>query len=283
MSLSKKLTVLFLFFCSLSVAQTANYKVLIHNNGYVGKINISGTKLNSVLYFFYLNHDTVLNIIPDNNGKYRLNTGATIGGENNPETSDIYIYFNPSGSGQIDSIYPHESATFDNPSKSIKLNTASITINPGLYNREWIPSIGKDPNETYGYYLGSKNLIFVRGLTYTIDHFAPSCLVGSGPTGNIYYGCSNFYFNVDENGKVKLLDYNKVNAEAIGNTLKFKTVLRTISPNEISNGLPLSIPGNIKYKPITQDTQVLFIKGTLNLVYWFDAQNIEHYYYFIPL
>jgi hypothetical protein len=150
MSLGRKLTFVLSFFCSLSLAQKGAYKLIIHNNGYIGRINISGEKdyiqngrkTDSSLHFFFLHDNDTITMKPDAQGYYYLNTGATIGDFKKAPTSFIAIYFSPSGSGQIDSIYPKESASYDKSSKHLTLNTILINIDPNGYDREWYPSFG---------------------------------------------------------------------------------------------------------------------------------------------
>jgi|GEM_PF-2642721 len=288
MPLHKILTLLFLPFCSIAFAQT--YTIRIHNNGYLGRLNNCGERLdttnvnNTALRFFFIKGDTSITLKPVAKDQYFLNTGATIGGPGGNQTTFIYFYFKNDGSGKIDSILPKSSANIGQDQKSITFNTHLINIDPGKYNRAWSPTWGVYPQIMYGNYFGKKSIVLINGLTYSIDHLPPTCVVGTQANGVNRAICSNFYFTVSDNGNIKLYDDNRLSAQGIGNTLKFKTVWMAFSPNEISNGQPMYIP-EVKNTDYTIIPNVLypFIRGVINKIYFISTDGTPTYYFFKQL
>lgn len=276
--LMKNIVIAFLLFCAFSrtQSQSPTYNIKVLNNGYNGWLCIS-----SHVDQFFLHGDTTIPIKSDVSGAYYLNTGATIGACYFNQTSYIFLFFNKDGN--IDSLCPKESATIGIDKKSISLNTASITIDPGNFVREWYPSFGAEIGVRPGFYYGKQTIKLIKGQTYGIDN-SHSSLAGNDGAGNsIYYG-SYFYFTVNKEGKVILYDKNMISAIALGSTLKFKTVIVDIDPIEISGGSPLYIRIPFaKAIKIANKTKVVFIRGMVNYVYWNNSNGKEMYFHFLPM
>lgn len=275
---------LVLLFCKSLAAQAQAHDVKIYTNGYKGWITTT-----SATGPLFLHRDTTLTINPDREGNYYLNTGATKGDGNDIQTS--YIYFSFNAAGELTNVLPTSSASLQGKG-SITLHTASITIDPGRFTREWYPSFGTDKPAPTGFYYGKKRLRLIVGQTYNIDN-AHSSLVSDcscdptknpcQPKYNTYYG-SYFYFTVLSNGRVKLYDDNLKSAKACGQKLTFRTVMVMIDPAEISGGVPLSIP-----KPssppwlIAKKTRLPFIRGTVNHVDWTSSTAKNMTFQFLPM
>ena len=281
----QKLAVVFLLFCKLNsvYSQSPTYPVKVYPNGYTGHLAISGSTS-----FFSLHADTTLAINPDADGKYSLNTGATIGDWNPAPTSYIYIFFD--NEGRIDSLTPKGSATVGQDQKSIQLNTTSITINPGKFNRHWTLSSTLRSN----YYSGKTTIQLIKGISYSINQADAvlSLNCRCDPANNIlkrdaYYG-SFFYFTVKQDGQVSLYDKNHFSAKALGNTLLFKTICLSIDPAVISGGIPLEIYDGTSQILIPKKKKLPFIRGTVSFVHWIDKTIIppkdpNKYFHFLPL
>ena len=279
--------IVLVLFCGCAAAQTQfpTYTLKVYNNGYKGRLAISG-----YVNFFFLHGDTTLTIQADIIGQYYLNTGTSIGGPKSVQTSYIYLYFNQAG--LLDSISPTQSATISADRKSITLNTVSITVNPGRFTREWYPSFGVDMDVRPGFYYGKKTVQLIKGQTYAIDnaHFGliDSCGCDTTkkpcqPRYNRYYS-SYFYFTIMENGQVKLYDSNLTSARACGRKLRFKTVIVTIDPAEISGGDTLYIRKPYAQSiPIAKKTKLPFIRGIVNYVYWPATAGKETKFPFLPM
>ena len=70
--------IVLVLFCGCAAAQTQfpTYTLKVYNNGYKGRLAISGH-----VNFFFLHGDTTLTIQADTIGQYYLNTGTSIGDE----------------------------------------------------------------------------------------------------------------------------------------------------------------------------------------------------------
>lgn len=270
------LTGLFLFSFGVSKSQSPPvYNIKVNNNGYKGRLAIS-----SSANYFFLNGDTSLILHADTIGIYYLNTGATISDNFNYRTSNIVFFFNKAG--EIDSISPKNSASIGTDKKSISLETVSLTIDPGNFNREWYPSFGVNMNHDPGFYYGKQKLLLIKGITYNID-FAHSDLVLNCSTDPLYYG-STFNFSMLANGKIDLYDRNNISAKTSGNKISFNTIMVSLSPQEISGGEPLLInKPNAAAIKIIKNTSLPFIKGTVNYVYWYNSEGNMKYFHFLPM
>lgn len=267
-----------LFFFSFTVArsQSPAYNIKVYANGYSGKLAISGSG-----NYFFLNSDTTLSMYANSEGNYYLNTGANISITNGNRTSDITLYFNQSG--EIDSIHPKGSASIGKDKKSISLETAMMIVDPGNFNREWYPSFGVNLSANTNYYYGKQKLKLIKEITYYIN-FAPDAGMSSDCNTNPLYYVSGFNFTLLTNGKIDLFDRNKVSATSSGNTMKFNTIMVSLSPQDISGGIPLLInkPGTAPIK-ITNKTSLPFIKGKVTYVHWFNAAGEMIYFHFLPM
>jgi hypothetical protein len=277
-------------FCQGAIAQSSQptYPLKVSSNGYTGWLVISGQ-----VNFFFFQGDTTLAISPDKEGAYYLNSGASIGGgRDSVQTSYIYLYFNKAG--QLDSISPKGAASIGQDGKSLRLNTASIDINPGRFNREWYPSFGVKQYEQNGFYLGKQTVQLIKGLTYHIDNakseldFNSRCKYDSTTKKckleRNYHG-SYFYFTVKNNGTVALNDSNRASAIVQGNHLKFRTVCVMIDPNEISEGIVLTIPKpNSQVMSIPRKKRLLFIRGVVSDVRWLNPKNGNiQFFHILPM
>lgn len=239
--------------------------------------------------FFKINGDTTIMMAPDKEGRFYLNTGASVEDPASGVFSNIDIFFDENG--KLQTVSPAAAVTITPDRKGIIFNTSLITINPGKFDRKWYPSFRDLNRVDMDSFFGKITVSLIKGMTYNINQVDASLgvyeLQGDSCHQHLLQKInynSYIYFTVDDHGGIMIQRKNALAATANGSVLTFTTVDVTLDPALLSGGKPIIVGNTLNgIYTISKATKVNCIRGTVTKVAWYDDQSRLQEFHFIPL
>jgi len=276
--------------CCTSFCCEGQSKIYINPNGYTSTYSVGEQSPVAIKGPFISGKDTFTS---QANAVYFINTGTTIGACG--ITMNSYIYFNTDSNGKIipGTLCPSSSASLS-AGNTIIFKTSPITIDRGKFSGELYASFELQSNTKIKPLPNSQLLHYslVKGLTYYL-YCGGSGLINTTHTCCVDPGDpiqSGFYFTIDSNGSIKLLNSSALQNPTDAVTLKDngKTMALNTSKITIEDSRYHSV--NHQYRvcgypafnlPSGGTKSFDVVNSILSFVIWYDSSG-ERIYYFQP-